>query len=158
MQPYDFESSVSFWIIQAAHAIERAFNEELAPHGITMAQSKVLGWLAHDGALSQAELAERMRVEPPTLAGILDRMERDGWLERFNCPNDRRKKRIRATEKAESVWARMVDCAHRVRVQAREGLSQEDLDQLRSICARIRSNLEEPAPAAAVASGVAVVP
>ena len=34
MQPYDFENSVSFWIIRAAHAVERAFNEELAPHGI----------------------------------------------------------------------------------------------------------------------------
>jgi MarR family transcriptional regulator for hemolysin len=122
----------------------------LAKEGITYRQWEVLARIALQGELSQSELAESLGIEAPTLVGILDRMERDGWLDRYNCPNDRRKKRIRAKDKADAVWARMVDCAHRVRTQAREGLTQEDLDQLRSICARIRSNLEEPVPAAAI--------
>jgi hypothetical protein len=43
-----------------------------------------------------------------------------------------------------------VDCAHRVRTLARQGLSQEDLDQFRAACEKIRANLEVVAPAQAV--------
>ncbi len=152
MLQFDFEESPGYWICSTSHAFRRALNAELAKEGITYRQWEVLARIALQGELSQSELAEFLGIEAPTLVGILDRMERDGWLDRYNCPNDRRKKRIRATEKAGAVWARMVDCAHRVRAQAREGLTQEDLDHLRTICARIRANLEEPAPVAAAAA------
>jgi DNA-binding MarR family transcriptional regulator len=155
---FDFDESLGFWICSTSHAFRRALNAELAKEGITFRQWEVLARLALRGELSQTELADCLGIEAPTLVGILDRMERDGWLDRYSCPNDRRKKRIRATDKADAVWARMVDCAHRVRAQARDGLSQEELDQLRSICARIRANLEEPVPVASLASVVDEAP
>ena len=46
MQPYDFENSVTYWVVPTAHALERALNEELTPHGITYSQCQVLAWLA----------------------------------------------------------------------------------------------------------------
>jgi MarR family transcriptional regulator for hemolysin len=147
---FDFDDSLGYWVCSASHALRRSLNTELAKEGITYRQWEVLARIALQGELSQTELADCLGIEAPTLVGILDRMERDGWLDRYNCPHDRRKKRIRATDKAEAVWARMVDCAHRVRALAREGLSQQDLDQLRLICERIRTNLEGRVPAAAV--------
>ena len=39
-----------------------------------------------EGELSQTELAAKMMVEPPTLVGILDRMERDGWISAAQLP------------------------------------------------------------------------
>jgi MarR family transcriptional regulator for hemolysin len=143
---FDFDESLGYWICSTSHALRRSLNAELAKEGITYRQWEVLARIALQGELSQTELADCLGIEAPTLVGILDRMERDGWLDRYCCPNDRRKKRIRATEKAVAVWARMVECAHRVRVQARQGLSQDDLDHLHSICDRIRANLEEPLP------------
>ena len=70
---YDFEESVGYWVVLTARAFRKALDEELAPHGITLAQWQVVGWLATEGELSQADLAARMEVEPPTLKGILDR-------------------------------------------------------------------------------------
>ncbi len=61
MLDYDFENSAGFWIMTAAHDYERAFNDELAPEGITLRQCQVLGFLALAGPLAQNELAERMR-------------------------------------------------------------------------------------------------
>lgn len=148
---YDFEGSLGFWICSTAHAMRRALNTELERQGITYRQWEVLCWIALEGELSQAELAEKMGIEAPTLVGILDRMERDGWLDRYGCPNDRRRKRIRTTEKAETVWARMVECAAKVRSQAREGLSQDELDTLKTICERIRANFEQPSAELAAA-------
>lgn len=148
MLQYEFEESLGYWICSTSHAFRRSLNAELEKQGITFRQWEVLAWIAFEGGLSQVELADRLGIEAPTLVGILDRMERDGWLDRYNCPNDRRRKRIRATEKAEMVWVRMVECARKVRAIARAGLSDEELDQLKSICERIRDNLGQAAEGA----------
>jgi MarR family transcriptional regulator for hemolysin len=147
---YDFEESVGCWLTMATQAYHRAVSDELEPHGITYRQSLVLGWLALEGALSQTELAGKMMVEPPTLVGILDRMERDGWIVRQNCPADRRKNLIRATSAAEPAWEKIVECAGRVRARATGGLSDRQLATLKKLLARINDNLKSPHKAADV--------
>lgn len=140
---YDFEQSVGFWLTLTTQTYHRAICDELAPHGITYRQSMVLGWLALEGELSQTELANKMMIEPPTLVGILDRMERDGWIARHDCPADRRKKIIRADPAAEPVWEKIVNCAVRIRRRATEGLSERQLATLRKLLNRIQSNLQQ---------------
>lgn len=142
MLQYDFEQSVGCWLIRASQAYERALNAELAPRGITFRQVQVLGWLAHEGDLSQTDLADRMHVEPPTLVGILDRMERDGWISRQDCPTDRRKKLVRVGQQAEPVWAEIVSCAREVRTRATAGLESDQLDTLKNLLDKVFSNLE----------------
>ncbi|MSR58046.1 MAG: MarR family transcriptional regulator [Planctomycetaceae bacterium] len=153
MLQFDFEESLGYWVCSTAQACRRALNTELEKQGITFRQWEVLAWIALEGEMSQVELAECLGIEAPTLVGILDRMERDGWLDRYCCEKDRRKKRIRATPKADTVWVKMVDCAHRVRAQAREGMTQEELDLLKSFCERIKANLSDPTKVAQPAAG-----
>jgi MarR family transcriptional regulator for hemolysin len=138
---YDFESSVGYWVTATSCAIRRAMESELEAERITVRQWEVLMHLSLAGELTQAELAERMNVDAPTLTGILTRMERDGWLERRGCPDDRRCKRIHPTERAEAVWHRMAACGHRTRLRATAGFSEDELQTLKSFCDRIRGNL-----------------
>jgi DNA-binding MarR family transcriptional regulator len=49
-----------------------------------------LDLIARDGPLSPSALAERAGVHPATLTGILDRLERDGWVTRDRVASDRR--------------------------------------------------------------------
>ena len=145
MLEYDFENSVGFWICQASHALQRAFNEELAPQGVTFRQAQVLGSLALEGRLSQTDLAERMRIEPPTLVGILDRMERDGWIRRGSDKTDRRKKLIEATSAAKPVWTKIVAVAKRVRARATRGMTPSQLTQLKKLLTLVQTNLQTAA-------------
>jgi len=138
---YDFDRSVGCWVVQTAHAFERSLNERLAPHGVTFRQWQVLGCLAMESELSQVELADRMRIEPPTLVGILDRMERDGWIERHQSPRDRRKKIVTATDAARPAWEKITAFAHDVRREATAGLSESDVDELDRILSKVRENL-----------------
>jgi MarR family transcriptional regulator for hemolysin len=142
MLHYDFEESIGCWLTLVTQTYHRAVCDELAPHGITYRQSMVLGWLAMEGELSQTDLAAKMMVEPPTLVGILDRMERDGWITRHNCPSDRRKKLIRANPAAEPVWDKIVECALRVRQRATEGLSEQQLNMLKELLRHVQRNLK----------------
>jgi len=138
---YDFEESVGYWVCSTSHAMRRCLDAELAKENITLRQWEVLAWISRAGEQSQVELADRLGIEAPTLAGILTRMERDGWLERFSCPMDRRRKRIRATEQAEAVWMRMVECCNRVRDRAISDIPSADLAIMRRTCEQIRANL-----------------
>ena len=142
---YDFEESVGYWTVLAAHAFQKALNDELAPHGITFRQSQVLAWLALEGELSQVELAGRMMIEPPTLVGVLDRMERDGLINRQAADSDRRRKIIRVNPEAAEVWNKVAGCARRVRARAVKGLTERQVTSLRKTLKAVLGNLSEPA-------------
>jgi MarR family transcriptional regulator for hemolysin len=141
---FDFEESVGYWICLTSQAMRRALTTRLAEEGITLRQWEVLACLACSPDVSQAELAERMGIEPPTLAGVLRRMERDGWLNRRSCDDDRRRNRLEATEKAEEVWQRCVRACQDVRQQAIKGFTAPELSILKKLCAEIRENLAVP--------------
>lgn len=142
MLEFDFENSIGYAICTTSHAMRRALQSELLKMGITIRQWEVLACLACEESFSQAEMAEYLGIEPPTLAGVLRRMERDGWLERHSCCDDRRRNRITPTSKAEAVWKQCVEACHRIRQQATDGLSDEQIESLKSTCQQIRMNLE----------------
>lgn len=124
---YDFEESIGYLVHTTSHAIEQALNEELREYGITFRQWQVLACLALMGdSASQGDIAQRLGIESATLVGVLDRMERDGWIKRHPCPTDRRKKFIRVTERVEPVWQTMAECGHRVREKATVGVSTRE--------------------------------
>jgi len=142
---HDVESSISYWAFVVYRDFERALNEELAPHGITLRQSQVLGWLALKHELTQAQLSELMRLEPPTLVRILDRMERDGWICRHADTVDRRKKWIRPTKQVEPVWKQVRHCIHRVRSRAAQGINARQQQQALEVLTSMHENLVKSA-------------
>jgi MarR family transcriptional regulator for hemolysin len=139
---YDFEKSLGYWVIPVAHALERALNEELVPLGVTLRQWQVIACLILRKEASQAELARLLRVETPTLKGILDRMERDGWIERKPSASDRRCNVIRLTPAVVPAWKPMAACARRVRRRALQGIPPRQLATMRAALALVRRNLE----------------
>jgi len=158
MLAYDFEESVGYWVVMTARMFQRALHTELAPCGITFRQFQVLAWLALEEHLSQADLAERMEIEPATLVSVLARMERHGWIRRDTCPTDRRKRLVSATPAACEIWNRAADCARRVRAQATRGFSPEQLAMAKELLAAMRANLEaddhcQASPSAALSVG-----
>lgn len=141
MPTYDFEASLGYWIASANQAYMKALQELLRPHAITYRQAQVLGWLNLEGPLAQADLAARLLVEPPTLVGVLDRMEQSGYVERKPCPADRRRKMIHLSPAAEEPWQKISQCAKRLRRQASKGLSQEELQTLKQLLQKVQRNV-----------------
>lgn len=142
MLQYDFDESVGCWIALTNQSLRRAVAARLADESITIRQWEVLACVTlKGGEVAQGELAEMLGIEAPTLVGVVSRMERDGWLLREECTEDRRRKLIRPSEKAALLWDRMVECCHEVRERATQGFSREEIEQLKSFTERIRANL-----------------
>lgn len=137
----EFENWISCWIDETMHAFIGASKESLEGLGISNRQAEVLGRLLYCSEPNQTELAELMGIEPSTLVRILDRMGRDGWIERCASPDDRRRKIIKPTQKAIEAWPSILACGQKMERQAVAGLSKKQLDDLKNTLTIIRSNL-----------------
>lgn len=142
---YDFQASTGYWVSLAAHHYQQHVDSELRPFGITFRQFQVIAWLKYEGPLTQSDLARRMTIEPPTLAGIMTRMESMQWIVRTNCDIDRRKKFLGVGPAAEPVWEKIVAVLNKVREQATAGMSAKDIDKLHGLLSQVLVNLGEPA-------------
>lgn len=121
----------------------RALQDQLAPQGITFRQAQVLAWIVLKGPQSQAELASRMSIEPPSLVGTLDRMEAGGLIERRPCSSDRRKKLVHLLEASEAIWERVADVARKIRNVASRGLNEQEVAELKRLLKKITDNVKQ---------------
>ena len=85
-----FSSDLLVLISDAGRLIRVEVDRRARAHGMTRAQWLILAWLNRQPGLSQKELAEKLEVEPITVARLVDRLEARGLLERRPDPSDRR--------------------------------------------------------------------
>jgi DNA-binding MarR family transcriptional regulator len=94
---------------------------------------KCLDIITQDGPLSPSALARRAALHPATMTGILDRLERGGWIERDRDPADRRGVVVRAARGrgAEVLRLYLVDSGMNTAIdQICAGYAAEDLEIL----------------------------
>jgi len=90
-----------YLLSRATLAVTSHLKKGFADEGISTIRPAYLGVLLSlwdkDG-LKANELGKRAGLEPSTMTGLLDRMERDGLVKREPDPNDRRANRIHLTQ------------------------------------------------------------
>lgn len=137
----NFDQSLGFVIHDVARMLRWEFDKRAQTIGLTRSQWSVLAYLLREDGVQQQRLAELMDLTPITLTGLLDRLERDGWVERRPDPEDRRAKRIFLTEKVLPVMKKIQSLGKQVRESALEGLSEAEQQKLISLLLRVRTNL-----------------
>ena len=115
---------------------------ELRPFGLATGQLPVLVSLKNGQALSQAELARIAQVEQPSMAQLLNRMERDGLVERLPDPQDKRSRLISLTAAASERLPRAKRQMETLTSQALAGFTPEELTQFGAFLARMNDNIE----------------
>ena len=128
-------------LAETSRTLRRHFDRRASVLGVTTAQWRALAWLGHEPGLKQVELAERLDVEPITAGRIIDRLEESGLVERQPDPVDRRVWRLALTEKAMPIFERLGNIAEEMAEQAFEGLTMEQIEEIRARLARIRENV-----------------
>lgn len=131
---------------------ERHFRQRAAQLSVTLDQCRVLVHLSRNEGATQARLAELSDTDPMTVVRILDRMEKDGWLERRADPADRRVYRLFLKPAADPVLAEILRIADKSRTEALAGISADERGQLLGLLERIRDNLTSLVPLAAEVS------
>ena len=82
-----------------------------------------------------------------TLVRVLDRMQRDGWIERRADPADRRAYRLYLKPASDAVLEDILRIGEKARSEALAGLSAEQREQMMNMLERVRDNLVALVPA-----------
>lgn len=117
----------------------RLYRVKIARHGLTHTQFFLLIALYEGDGLSMSELAQRIAVDKPTMTGLLDRMERDGFIRRERDPEDRRTWRVYLTEKAKALKGVLTEIYEEVNGLFLSGLTEEEQRVLQAILAKIET-------------------
>lgn len=82
---------------RAWFGLNQTFRRQIAEAGLTPGQFTALRTLIERGDLTQRELTEVMSSDPNTIASLLSRMEKLGWIRRETHERDRRANRLQVT-------------------------------------------------------------
>jgi DNA-binding MarR family transcriptional regulator len=99
----------------------------LRPLGVSAAGGLVLGLLRDNGALAPSELGQRLIVSRATVTGVVDSLERRGYVRRTPNPADRRSLLVELTPDGRRVVREVRTLIHRNEKSWMSPLSDDDL-------------------------------
>ncbi len=122
----------------------RLTKDQAARHGLTGPQLSVAKILEDIGDLSLSELSERINAQNSTVTGIVDRMEREGLVERKRSSDDRRVVHIRLTKKGHELARSMKFEPFEIFKNAfDQALTREELGQLLQLLDKLATNVRK---------------
>jgi len=125
-----------------ARAWRLKLDERLKPMGLSQAKWRTLLHLSLAGdALTQAEIAERLGIEQPSLVTLLHRLENEGWITRRSSLHDSRCKMVFLGQRAQRVISQINAAAEKLRHELLENVSTSDL----RTCVRVLTQICEKA-------------
>ena len=127
----------------ASRVFNRMVEARLRRIGLGVGQIPVLAALKEGNSLQQKELARLARIEQPSMAAILKRMERDGLVERLENPKDMRSQAIALTPKALERLPEARKIVMQGNAEALAGFSSEEVEQLTKLLNKLNNNLHK---------------
>ncbi len=124
---------------QLLYAVQRAHRAALEPRlnalGLHPGADLALVELG-PGGITHAELAERLRVRPPSVTKVIGTLERDGLVERLVDPDDARVSRIHPTAEGRRLRRPLRRAWRDAEREALATLSPRELTELRRLLAK----------------------
>jgi MarR family transcriptional regulator for hemolysin len=143
----DVLSSPGHLISLAARGFTRLSEARLKPLGFGVGHLPVLVALEDGQPGSQRDLARFARIEQPSMAQMLARMERDGLISRTPDPVDKRSSQVALTDAARQRLPDACAVLFEGNAEALAGFSAEEAAQLTALLSRLIANLDRVAGA-----------
>ena len=140
---FDLDAHPFFWLTQVIGARDRELAQGLKEYGLRVPEWRALAALYAREHCTMGELAELATIDRTTLTRTIDRMQEAGWLSRLADESDMRITRLALTAAGRRMFDRIWPEVQQLNALALEGLTRAEIDSLRKILERMRSNLDE---------------
>jgi DNA-binding MarR family transcriptional regulator len=133
-------------LIRTFGLLERVMQPYFARFGISGAQWGVLRTLHRaelEGlpALRLTDLSKRMLIRPPSVTGIVDRLEKAGLLVRRAAKDDLRAKQVALTERGRRLVERVLAVHERQIAKVMSALGAQEHEELDRLLSRLGEHL-----------------
>lgn len=143
----DDDEYIGYVLSDVARLIRTVFDRRVRDIGLTRAQWLVLTRLYRRPGASQTELADMLEIDRASAGRMIDRMQKNGWVERRADSGDRRVNRLHLTADARRAHRDMWAIAEATVDDALAPLSAAERDQFTRLAARVKGQLQSMAGA-----------
>jgi MarR family transcriptional regulator, transcriptional regulator for hemolysin len=142
------EETIGLLLVDAARLLRIQIDRALdgAGLGLTAGEARTLAYVSLYPAFRQTALAAQMNVEPMTLVTFLDRLESRGLVTRETHPTDRRAKIVQLVPDAQPTLKQVLGITRTVQEGALQDFAPEEVERLRTLLKRMRSNIASSEP------------
>lgn len=140
--PAEFIDSPVFKLLQAASLLARPFIDTIGPEkDLTLPEWRSLVALYSKGELSNTEVAELTGLDAMSVSRALDRLKRNGRVERSRDTVDARRQINRLTTSGKAVYRSVVKLARQRQDAMIDGLSEQEVQAFHATLGRIVQRL-----------------
>lgn len=132
-------NQVCFPLYACAKEIVRQYRKPLEELNLTYTQYIVMMVLWEFGAMTEGELGRRVRLDSGTLAPLLKRLEKQGYVSRTRPDDNERKLLISLTEDGDSLRDKALEIP--CKVSDGLNLSEAELVQLKALLDKMMLNM-----------------
>jgi len=143
----DDDEYIGYVLSDVARLIRTVFDRRVRDIGLTRAQWLVLTRLYRRPGASQTELADMLEIDRASAGRMIDRMQKNGWVERRADSEDRRINRLYLTDDARRAHKEMWTIAETTVDDALAPLSAAEREQFTRLAARVKGQLQTMAGA-----------
>lgn len=119
------------------YRMHRLLDRQMAAEGASLAQAKVLLFVAKRGPARATDIAEMFGLAPRTVTETIDRLERDGLVVREQDAVDRRVKRVRLTPAGDQAIAVIEPIRNDLVARIFATLTEAECDQFHAIISKL---------------------
>lgn len=112
-------------------SLQKAFSE--AGVEVTPIQVMLLFFLQKNDGSSLTQISQGLMLENPTVTGLIDRLEKSGYVKRSDHPNDRRVYLVHITDKGNRVANKALPLLKRLNEQIKEGYSKTEIENFKKV-------------------------
>ncbi|AOY86824.1 homoprotocatechuate degradation operon regulator, HpaR [Marinobacter salinus] len=128
-----FNDSLPLRLLKAREAAMAFFRPLLQEIPLTEQQWRVIRALNEFEELESKQLAELCCILSPSLTGIINRLEQQGYIKRRKSSEDQRRILISLTDKSKEMFARMSPLLEARYLEMTERFSPEDMKKLEEL-------------------------
>lgn len=121
----------------------RRQNNEVYKGKITLPQLLILELLRHQGAFKMTDLAKHMKVSTAASTGIVDRLVRQGYVQRSSDRDDRRVIKIQLNAKGAELLKRIVQQRTQLVTKIFGQISENDRGEYLRILMQVKDILDK---------------
>lgn len=111
--------------------LQNAFSENGVE--VTPIQVMLLFFLQKNDGSSLTQISHGLMLENPTITGLIDRLEKSGYVKRSDHPNDRRVYLVYLTEKGRKVANKALPIVKNLNEQIKKGYSREEVENFKKV-------------------------
>lgn len=111
--------------------LQKAFSE--GGIEVTPIQGMLLFFLQKNDGSSLTQISQGLMLENPTVTGLIDRLEKSGYVKRSDHPEDRRVYLVHITEKGKRVANKALPIIKKVNEEVIKGYSKEEVENFKKV-------------------------